>query len=148
MNYLKNLNEGFYLEDLKVLVPWKANQEEVLRLLQNYKFKNIEDANFNYCGISVNSKFLNSESVALITFNFVKKELKSVNISFPLFGNNVEQSFDYTQHFLEEKLGKPTNSNLFNFQSKLFKWKFKNVIVKHEMFESFSWRETLEIATR
>lgn len=145
MNYIKSLDDGLYLEHLNKLISWKTNQEELLNKLQNYQFSTIENSICNYCGISINSRFLDSEEQATITFNFVKSVLKSVNVSFPFFEKDVVQSFESTQHFLEDKLGSPMSFNLFNSKRKKFRWKLKKVIITHEMFESFSLRETLEI---
>ena len=148
MDFLSSLDAGLYLENLDIHVSWNINQEELLDLLKNFEYNKIENAVCKYCGISINSKFLNSEEQATITFNFVKRVLKSVNVSFPLYENNLVQSFEFTQHFLEEKLGKPTSQNFFNSQEKKFRWKLRNIVITHELFESFSWRETLEISMR
>lgn len=152
MEFQNYLEVGLELEDFNIFIPWKINKVELLDKIKDIQFNIMQNAISDYCGIAINSRFLNSTEKATITFNFFKELLKSVNISFPVYKNDLNKSFEYTQCFLEKKLGKPINKRLLSsatdLGNKKFKWKLKNVVVIHEIFESFSWRETLEIVVK
>lgn len=137
MNSINILEKGLYLENYKVLIEWTMSFETFENEIKSIDFSHNENVNFSYDGYSLQSKILNLPYDFLITFNFIKKVLTTVNLSV-ISQENL--SFEKNQLEFEKVLGKANQINKFNFC-----WKFKTVKIMHYVVNRVGLQEYLII---
>ena len=98
---------------------------------------------FDYNGYTVRSKVFSSDAVFSLTFNFVKDELTSVDISDDRKTEHGE-TYGQVQSFLESRFGKPgvirkKGDEITN------KWNFDGVKITHSVQKAFALNEYLQI---
>ena len=146
--YLNQIDYGLVIEKPKLILPWNLQKKEIFEIIHNINVINSND--FVFKATLSEMPFINC-----IGLHFANDRLSKIVLSSDEINSNEVNLYDiYGEHqlVLENLFGKPRKNCFFekmftqvNKGDMEYKWKFRNITLKHKIWDRFGLEENIEI---